>query len=131
MSETPLIGRNARLYKNGVVIAYGKSINVRAITAPGWKEYSMDSLEPALQGPGAVGYAFTIERLYTNGEFMDLFITGTTFDMVFQPTGAYKTAPYETWNDCIITNVSRKAGLEGGIIETIEGQTTTVTVTDA
>jgi hypothetical protein len=131
MSATPVIGRNARLYKNGTVIAYGKAINVRGITTPGWKEYSMDSLEPALTGPGAVGYAFTIERLYTNGEFMDLFEAGTTFQMVFQPSGTYKTVPYETWNDCVITNVTRKAGLEGGVIETIEGQTTTVTVTDA
>lgn len=128
--SAPVVGRNARLYKDGVVIAYGKNINVRAVTTPGWKEYSMDSLEPALTGPGQVGYAFTLERLYTDGALMDLFKAGTVFQLVFQPAGTYLSAPYETWNDCVLTNVTRKAGLEGGIIETIEGTATTVTVND-
>jgi hypothetical protein len=41
--SSPLLGRNARLYKDGVVIGYGKNISVKA-SAELIKEYSMDAL---------------------------------------------------------------------------------------
>jgi len=44
--STPKLGRNARLFKDGVVIGYAKDISMKA-SADLIKEYSMDSLAPA------------------------------------------------------------------------------------
>ena len=49
--STPVLGRNARLLKGGVAIGYGKNISVKA-SAELIKEYSMDSLTPAVTGAG-------------------------------------------------------------------------------
>lgn len=46
-----LLGRNARLLKAGVPIGLGKNISVKATTEV-IKEYSMDSLSPAVTGAG-------------------------------------------------------------------------------
>ena len=56
--STPLLGRNARLYKDGVVIGYGKNISVKA-SAELIKEYSMDSLTPAIVAPGKQSFKWT------------------------------------------------------------------------
>ena len=45
--STPELGRNARLFKDGVVIGYANDISVKAF-ANLIKEYSMDSLTPAI-----------------------------------------------------------------------------------
>jgi hypothetical protein len=47
----PLLGRNARLYMDGVVIRRGKNISVRA-SADLIKEHDMDSLTPAIVALG-------------------------------------------------------------------------------
>ena len=51
MSATPSLGRNARLFKAGTAIGYGKNISVKA-SAEIIKDYSMDALTPAVTGAG-------------------------------------------------------------------------------
>lgn len=128
--STPLLGRNARLYKDGVVIGYGKNISVKA-SAELIKDYSMDSLEPAIVAPGKQTFAWTAEKLYINGEWMTLLLNGTEFDIVFAPTGSNTQAPYETWSDCVVLNVERTAGETGGVLERVDGEAKSVTVTEA
>jgi len=127
--STPLLGRNARLYKDGVVIGYGKNISVKA-AAELIKEYSMDSLTPCIVAPGKQSFTWTAEKLYIKGEWMTLLLNGTEFDMVFAPTGSATQAPYETWSDCIVLSVERTAGETGGVIERVEGEAESITVTD-
>ena len=128
--STPLLGRNARLYKDGVVIGYGKNISVKG-SAELIKEYSMDSLTPAIVAPGKQTFTWSAERLYVNGSWMTLLLAGTEFDIVFAPTGSNTEVPYETWNDCVVLNVERTAGETGGVLEKVDGEATSVTVTDA
>ena len=49
--STPELGRDACLFKDGVVIGYAKDISVKA-SADHIKEYSMDSLTPAIVASG-------------------------------------------------------------------------------
>ena len=127
--STPLLGRNARLYKDGVVIGYGKNISVKA-SAELIKDYSMDSLTPAIVAPGKQTFNWIAEKFYINGSWMTLLLNGTEFDIVFAPTGSNTTPPYETWSDCVVLNVERTAGETGGILEKVDGEAKSVTVTE-
>ena len=64
--STPLLDSNARLYKDGVVIGYGKNIRVKA-SAELIKEYSMDALTPAIVAPGKQSFKWSAEKLYVDG----------------------------------------------------------------
>jgi hypothetical protein len=127
--STPLLGRNARLYKDGTVIGYGKNISVKA-SAELIKEYSMDALTPAIVAPGKQSFKWSAEKLYVDGSFMTLLLAGTEFDIVFSPTGSPTGTPYETWTDCVVLSVERTAGETGGVIEKVEGEAESVTVSD-
>jgi hypothetical protein len=127
--STPLLGRNARLYKDGVVIGYGKNISVKG-SAELIKEYSMDSLTPAIVSPGKQTFNWSAEKLYVDGSWMTLLLNGTEFDIVFAPTGSNTQAPYETWSDCVVLNVERTAGETGGILEKVDGEAKSVAVTE-
>ena len=127
--STPVLGRNARLYKDGTVIGYGKNISVKA-SAELIKDYSMDSLAPAVVGAGKQTFGWSAERLYVDGSWMTLLLAGTSFDIVFQPSGSYLDTPYETWADCVVLNVERTAGETGAVLEKVDGEATSVTVND-
>lgn len=126
----PYLGRDARLYKNNVVIGYGKSISVKA-SAELIKEYSMDSLTPALVAPGKQSFTWTAEKLYVDGAWMTLLLAGTSFTIVFAPSGSSDAVPYETWTGCVVLNCERSAGETGGVIERVDGEATSVTVHDS
>jgi len=57
--STPELGRNARLFKDGVVIGYAEDISVKAL-ANLIKEYSMDSLTPAIVAPGKQTFIWSV-----------------------------------------------------------------------
>jgi len=128
--STPVLGRNARLYKDGVVIGYGKNISVKG-SAELIKEYSMDALTPCIVAPGKQTFSWRADKLYINGAWMTLLLNGTEFDIVFQPAGSYQDVPYETWSDCVVLNVERTAGETGGVLETVDGEAKIVVPTDA
>jgi len=125
--STPKLGRNARLYKDGVVIGYGKNISVKG-TAELIKEYSMDSLSPCIVAPGKQSFTWTMDKLYVDGSWMTALLNGTEFDLVFAPTGSATQQPYETWADCVVLSCERTAGETGGVLEKIEGEAKSVTV---
>ena len=128
--STPLLGRNARLYKDGTVIGYGKNISVKA-SAELIKDYSMDSLTPAIVAPGKHTFNWSAEKFYLDGSWMTLLLNGTEFDIVFAPTGDDETPPYETWSDCVVLKVERTAGETGAVLEKVDGEAKSVTVTDS
>jgi hypothetical protein len=74
--STPILGRNARLLKGGVAIGYGRNISVKA-SAELIKEYSMDSLTPAVSGAGKQSFTWSMERLFTDETYIVLLIAGT------------------------------------------------------
>ena len=123
----PVLGRNARLYKDGVVIGYGKNISVKG-SAELIKEYSMDSLLPVIVAPGKQAFSWSAERLYVDGAWMTLLLEGTEFTIVFQPAGSYLDEPYETWSGCVVLNVERTAGETGGVLEKVDGEATSVAI---
>ena len=82
--STPVLGRNARLPKSSVAICYGKNISVKA-SAEIIKEYSMDSLTPAVTGAGKQTFTRTSERLFTDDTYLADPLAGTQFDLVFAP----------------------------------------------
>ena len=128
--SVPVLGRNARLYKDSVVIGYGKNIRVKA-AAELIKEYSMDALTPCIVAPGKQSFNWEADKLYIDGAWMTLLLAGTEFELVFQPAGSYVSAPYEAWNGCVVLNVERTAGETGGVLEKVSGEATTVTVHDS
>ena len=90
--SVPVLGRNARLYKDGVVIGYGKNVRVKA-AAELIKEYSMDALTPCIVAPGKQSFNWEADKLYIDGAWMTLLLAGTEFDLVFQPAGTYTSVP--------------------------------------
>jgi hypothetical protein len=125
--STPVLGRNARLLKAGQPIGYGKNISIKA-AAEMIKDYSMDSLTPAVSGVGKQSFTWTMERLYTDGANMTLLLAGTQFDLIFAPTGTPLGTNYETWTNCTILSCERTAGESGGLLEKISGEAEGVTV---
>ena len=124
--STPLLGRNARLYRGGSPIGYCKNISVKA-SAELIKEYSMDSLTPAVIGAGKQSFAWSAERLFTDATYLDLLIAGTSFDLIFAPEGTpIVGTQFETWHDCVILSCERTAGESGGVLEKISGEAASV-----
>ena len=124
--STPVLGRNARLLKAGIAIGYGKNISVKA-TAEIIKDYSMDSLTPAVTGAGKQSFAWTCERLFTDSANISLLLAGTKFDLIFAPEGTPLGSVYETWSNCTILSCERTAGESGGLLEKISGEAEGVT----
>jgi hypothetical protein len=128
--STPLIGRNARLVKDGQPIGYCKNISVKA-TQEMIKDYSMDSNDPAVSGPGKRTFTWSAERLFTDKTYLQLLLDGTQFDLVFAPDGSPLNASlYETWNDCTVLSCERKAGETGAVLENVSGESQSVTFPD-
>jgi hypothetical protein len=124
--STPVLGRNARLIKGNTPIGYGKNISVKA-SAELIKEYSMDSLTPAVSGAGKQSFAWSMERLFTDKTYLALLIAGTSFDLIFAPEGTpIVGTQYETWHDCVILSCERTAGESGGVLEKISGEAASV-----
>ena len=120
-----LLGRNARLLKGGVAIGLGKNISVKA-SAEIIKEYSMDSLSPAVTGAGKQSFEWSCERLYTDKTYLELLVAGTKFDLVFAPDGTAQGANNETWKNCSILSCERTAAETGGLLEKISGEAESV-----
>jgi hypothetical protein len=124
--STPVLGRNARLIKGNTPIGYGKNISVKA-SAELIKEYSMDSLTPAVSGAGKQSFAWSMERLFTDKTYLALLIAGTSFDLIFAPEGTpIVGTQYEPWHDCVILSCERTAGESGGVLEKISGEAASV-----
>jgi hypothetical protein len=131
-TPVPILGRNARLLKNGVAIGHGKSISLSA-DAESIKVYDMDSLNPTITAAGKQTFKWTMKRLYTSEAYMTLFKAGTSFDMIFAPEGSPLPTghPYETWTGCVILHVGPDAGESDGVLEDINGEATGVTEIEA
>jgi len=91
----------------------------------------MDSLTPCIVAPGKQSFSWSADKLYIDGAWMTLLLGGTEFEIVFQPAGSYLDVPYETWVGCVVLNVERTAGETGGVLEKVDGEATSVSVTDA
>ncbi len=127
MSASPSLGRNARLFYNNAAIGYGKNISVKA-TAEIIKDYSMDSLTPAVSGAGKQTFTWSMERLFTDETYLALLLAGTKFDLVFAPQGSpYESTEYETWTNCTILSCERTAGENGAVLEKLSGEAEGVT----
>lgn len=120
--SVPVLGRDARLIKGDTPIGYGKNISVKA-SAEIIKEYSMDSLTPAVSGSGKQTFTWSAERLFTDKTYLKLLQDGTIFDLVFAPEGTPTTGTkYETWSNCVILSCERTAGETGAVLEKISGE---------
>ena len=117
----------------GAAVAYGKGFNTKSTTTA-VKEYSVDSRDPMLLEAGNNTHTATIKRVYdstTKGAWLTKLLAGTKFTVVVDPKGTTpQTAPYETWNNCIVVSVGRDAGETGGFLEDVEIEALTVTVND-
>jgi hypothetical protein len=125
-TPVPLLGRDARLFKDSTEIGYGKSISTKA-SAEVIKVRSMDSLQPAITAPGAQSFAWSMERLFTDNALIKLLLAGTKFDLIFAPDGDDSGDYIETWTNCSITNREIKAGESDGVLENLSGEAENVT----
>jgi hypothetical protein len=125
----PYVGRNARFYKDGVVIAYGRSISVR-LSAEAIMDGSMDSKAPALLVSGKQSYGWSIDRLFIDEAYATILTGGSTFTIIFAPTGVNE-APKITLAGCIITGADHSAGESGAVLERVSGEALTCTPINA
>jgi hypothetical protein len=124
-----VVARNARIYKGGVAIALGKGFTTQN-SAEVIKDYSNDSRDPALLELGNNTHKATIDKLYADGSWLTLLLAGTKFTAVVAPKGSTPlVAPYETWSNCVVTNVG-KDYKGGGVAEKVEIEAMSVTPTD-
>lgn len=130
MSVTPKLGRNARLIKSGspsVTLAYGKNIGFDA-TAEIIKDYSMDSVSPAVTGAGKQTYTWKCDQLFTDNTHLAELIAGTQFNITFAPEGS----PIGTTKACLLTNCtilkwSVTASESGAIQTSMSGEAQSLT----
>jgi len=116
------VGRNARFYKDGTVVASAKNIGWDN-TAQAVKDSTMDSRNPAMLEAGLNTITWQAEKLFlASGDFLTEMLAGSKFDIVFQPVGTYETAPYITLTDCVCLKVGDKAGETGGIVRNVSGE---------
>jgi hypothetical protein len=121
MSASPVLGRNARLLKDGVAIGYGRNITTDA-DAEEIKVYSNDSLKPALTAAGKQNFKWSMERLFTDATYLQLLLDGTEFDLIFAPENSpLDGTKYETWKNCKILHRGTKSGEDDGIVENLSG----------
>jgi hypothetical protein len=119
----PYAGRVARLYKDAVLIAYGKNISVK-MTAEAVKDSSMDHAAPELLASGNQGFTFSIDRLYVDEAYGIIITGGTTFTIIFAPSGV-NAAPKVTLTGCVITSCEHSAGESGAVLEKVAGEALT------
>ena len=119
-SLVPVLGRDARLFKDGVEIGYGKNITTEA-DAEEIKVYSMDSLQPAITATGKQSFKWSMDRLFTDKTYIVLLKAGTPFDLVFAPEGDDEGDTIETWKNCRVLHRGTKTGEDDGVLENISG----------
>jgi len=115
------LGRDARLFKGTVEIGNGKNISTKS-SAEIIKVTTMDSLKPAVTGPGKQSFSWSAERLFTGPEWIKLLLAGTKFDIVFAPDGDDEGDYIETWKNCTVLNREVKAGESDGLMESVSGE---------
>src|SRR3990172_1399388 len=98
---TVYLGRNARLFKAGIVVAYSKKISIAA-TAEIIKVYSNDALTPALTGAGKQTFTWSIDKLFVTGSLLTDLKAGTKFTLIYASSGSSTVAPYITLTNCTI-----------------------------
>jgi hypothetical protein len=119
-SPVPVLGRNARLIKNGVAIGYCKNISTDA-DAEEILVYSMDDLKPAISAAGKQKFKWSADRLFTDKTYIALLLAKTKFDLVFAPEGDDEGPTIETWKNCCVLHRGTKAGEDDGLLENISG----------
>ncbi len=132
MSSTPIVAKNARIFMNSLPVAFGKGFNTdQSNTAD--KDYSVDSRDPAMLEYGNNSHVCTLNTLYTTTpKMLKKMLDGTKFTMVVAPKGTSPlTPPYETWNECIITNVGVAYGETGCARKNVKIEARTVVPTDS
>jgi hypothetical protein len=125
---TVFLGRNAKMYKAGVVVAYAKNIKVQ-VTAELIKDYSMDAVAPAVIGAGKQTVTWSISKLYEATSLLADLVAGTKFVLVFASNGSSAVAPYTTLTDAVILSWNKTAGETGGILSDISGEATSAVET--
>lgn len=129
MSETPKLGRNARFIVENVVVAYARNLRTGA-SSGSIEAHSMDSRKPLLSEPGNITFNWSCDKLATESqEWLNRLINGDKFSIVFAPTGTPKTAPYETWTGCYVTDWDKTADMTDGILLRVSGKALDVTPT--
>jgi hypothetical protein len=122
------VGRNARLYVEGVVVALAKNIKVQA-SAEAVKEHSMDDEKPCFLESGNQTYKFSLSKVIGEQDMLQLLLDGTKFDVVFAASGSTQTPPTITITDCIVLDYSESAGETGGVLCDVSGEGADMTKT--
>ncbi|MCJ7559185.1 hypothetical protein MUO79_01025 [Candidatus Bathyarchaeota archaeon] len=125
---TTYVGRNARLYIEGVVVALAKNIKVQA-SAEAVKEHTMDDEDPSFLESGNRTYKFSLSKVIGEQDMLQLLLDGTKFDVIFAASGSTETPPTITITDCIVLDYSESAGEAGGVLCDVSGEGTGMTKT--
>jgi hypothetical protein len=129
MTGTGKIGKNARVYVDGVVVGSGIDIsfNVKAALD---KVYTMDSPAPVLLESGNQSFSWSISTLYgVDVSWLAKLLAGTKFDLAFVSNESPYSAPYETLTDCLVSDWDKKAGMTGPIALNVKGEAMGITPT--
>ena len=124
----PLIGRDAELTINNVLVGYAKNFSVEA-SADVNKDYSMDARDPAVLEAGNNSYRFTCSKMFVDNAYQALLTAGTKFSVKFAPAGG-STVPYVTLNNCVITSWRLSAGMDGAVLCDVAGEAASLTPTN-
>ena len=125
--STPIIGRNAKIEKDGVRIAFAKGVTV-SCSADEIKDYSLNRVAPAVLVAGNQSYTFTIDRIYIDNTYADLYKAGTPFDLAFLPSGTTSIGSLkELLEDCVILKWQNKWDMGTIVLESVNGSAKTLT----
>ncbi len=125
----PVLGKTCVVEIGTTKVAKGRNFSL-GITQELIKEYSMDQVSPEILDLGDQTYPFTIERMWVDSSYINLFInqtvTGCTID--FYPAGTATSQDKYTLANCLFSRWNLSADRQGAELERIEGEGKTLTV---
>jgi hypothetical protein len=125
----PLLGRSAVILKGATEIGYCTSVNV-SIDADLIKEYYISGTNPdrpAYLASGNKSFKVSIERAYVDNTYANDILNGTAVTIEVRPEGTGTGKPKITLSNVIFSSWEMSIEQDGVIMESIEGEGTSIT----
>jgi hypothetical protein len=129
VNTAPVIGRNAHIKMNNVVVGYGKNFTI-GIRKGIIKEYMFQSTDPGLLETGNCEYPWTCELMWIDSVYAALVLDGTKITIEVGPEGSTPVGSTKiTLSNAILNTWNLNIKQDGVVLENISGEGKTLAFT--
>jgi len=124
----PLLGRNAVILKGATEIGYCSSVTV-SIDVDLVKEYAIGGAnpdKPAFLASGNKSFKVSIDKMYVDGAHATDILNGTALTIEVRPEGTGTGKPKITVSNVILNSWELNIEQDGVIMESVEGEGTSI-----